>query len=488
MKQSIKITIADNKYCTIKTDNYDIIQQIRKEFSYKLQNVEFTPKFRSGQWNGIIYLLDGKNRIGLGLLEQLKEFLARIDCETVIEDLRPNLIPAKEIDLQPRLTQLGMVLRPYQQQVVDAAFARQKGIVRVATGGGKSLIIAALTAKINRPTLIGVIGLDLLQEFHRTLTELFDEPIGYIGNGICKIAPKINVCSAWTLGRSLNLKKDIIDEDSSEKEIFRAEHNKSIMDLLKSTEVFLWDECHSFGAETFKQIYRVIDPMYIFGFSGTPYREDNSMLSSNSVLGPQIINVSASSLIEQGYLVQPYIKFISVNKKHTDAHDYHSIYRDCIVENTERNQLIVNNTKTLIDKNYSVLILYKQIRHGQILQERFAENGIDIEMLNGADDTKRRDEIKTKVQNGEIKALLASTIFDIGVNIPALSSLVLAGSGKSSIKSLQRIGRVIRKFPGKNKTAIIDFADQNKYLKQHSQKRYETYSSEEGFIVKWPGK
>ena len=304
---------------------------------------------------------------------------------------------------------------------------------------------------------------------------------------MCDFGDKINVASVWTLGKALDIKKDIIDEDSSEKEVFRAEHNKSIIEMLKSTEVFLWDECHSIGTETFKQIYKVIDPLYIFGFSGTPYREDNSILFSNSVLGKIIADVPASRLIEQGYLAKPTIKFINVPKKETDARDYHGIYRDCIVENNERNQLIVDNTKMLVDKGFSVLTLFKQIRHGEILQQLFIENGIDIEMLNGGDDTKRRDEIKSKVQSGEIKALLASTIFDIGVDIPMLNALVLAGSGKSSIKSLQRIGRVIRKFPGKEKVAIVDFADQNKYLKQHSKKRYETYTSEDGFeVIKWP--
>src|ERR1700722_5702105 len=318
--QQINITINDNKFCIIKTDDYGVLQRIRKEFSYKLQGIEFTPKYRSGQWNGIIYLLDGKNRIGLGLLDQLKAFLSKIDCEAFVEDLRPDLMPLPEIDLKGKLTQLGMVLRPYQQNIVDTAFSKKRGIVRVATGGGKSVCIAALTAKINRPTIIGVVGLDLLQQFHTLFSSLFDEEIGWIGDGIVKIK-RINICSMWTLGKSLNIKKNIIDEDSSDKEIFRAEHSKNIIELLKSTEVFQWDECHQIGTETFKQIYKVIDPKYILGYRGTPYREDNSMLFSNSVLGDIIVDVSASTLIKQGYLTQPYIKFVSVPKKHTDAKD-----------------------------------------------------------------------------------------------------------------------------------------------------------------------
>jgi len=70
-----------------------------------------------------------------------------------------------------------------------------------------------------------------------------------------------------------------------------------------------------------------------------------------------------------------------------------------------------------------------------------------------------------------------------GVDIKTISALVLAGSGKSSVKSLQRIGRVIRSSQNKDYSAVIDFYDQTKFLKKHSILRYKIYSEEQGFIV-----
>ncbi len=63
------------------------------------------------------------------------------------------------------------------------------------------------------------------------------------------------------------------------------------------------------------------------------------------------------------------------------------------------------------------------------------------------------------------------------------SALILAGGGKSRLRALQRIGRVIRSFPGKTMSAVVDFYDQAKFLKNHSEVRYATYCSEPGFKV-----
>ena len=78
------------------------------------------------------------------------------------------------------------------------------------------------------------------------------------------------------------------------------------------------------------------------------------------------------------------------------------------------------------------------------------------------------------MKDGFTDVLVASKIFDQGVDIPELDALILAGSGKSTGRALQRIGRVIRKYPGKEKAIVIEFMDNCKYLKNHSEVRMES--------------
>lgn len=486
MSQQVQIVISDNKFCIIKSDDYELLRAIDQQFSYKQDGIQWSRAVQTGRWDGTTHLLH-KNKLPLGLLDNLKDFLATIDYSASIDDHRPELVIAPEIDLKAKLARLNTPLRDYQERIVETAFQSRKGIIRACTGAGKTLSAAALIAKINQSAVIYVIGLDLLGQFHATLSELFDEKIGYIGNGVCDIQ-RITVASVWSVGRALGLKKDIVDDDATEKEIVKAENSQAIIELLRTAHTHLFDECHVVNCMTLREVFKAINPQRIYGMSATWQKGDNTDLTSIGILGPQIIDISASELIEKGWLAKPYIKFVHVPKISGEPRDYHSIYRDYIVENKTRNKLIVENTKQLLAKGYKVLSLFRMIRHGEILSEMFADAGIEVEMLSGQDSLEHRNEVKEKLQTGKLQAVLASTIFDLGVDISSLSALVLCSGGKSIVRSTQRIGRVIRKYPGKEQVAVVDFIDHCKYLQQHSQARYNTYKMENGFVVKWPGK
>jgi superfamily II DNA or RNA helicase len=156
-------------------------------------------------------------------------------------------------------------------------------------------------------------GSDLLQQFHDLFSSLFDEPIGFIGNGICKIE-RINIASIWTVGRALHINdKDLyVDEDNEFKEEFNESQEEKIIKLLELVKVHIFDESHIITCSTIQSIHKKIDPEHIYGFSGTPFRDDNSDMLINSILGQQIVDVSASELIGKGILAQPNIKFIDV--------------------------------------------------------------------------------------------------------------------------------------------------------------------------------
>lgn len=348
-----------------------------------------------------------------------------------------------------------------------------------------TLIAAQITAQFNKPTIIYVIGLDLLQQFHDLFSKIFDEEIGWIGDGV--VNPKrITIASVWTLGSALDLKGNIFLEDDIVKELpVNIQDKIKIIKALKDAKVHLIDECHVCTCNTLQQIYKFIDPERIYGLSGTPFRDDGSDMLTEAMLGQIIVDISASELIEKKVLAQPIIKFVNVPGRTCTLKTYKEIYKDYIVDNEVRNNIITKQTKNLIEKKYVPLVLFKTINHGKILHDLFLNNGINCGFLYGNDSLDKRTEIKDKLNNGEIDCILASTIFDIGLDLPKLSALVLAGSGKSRVRVLQRIGRVIRKnnaYP-KDKAAIVDFMDNVRMLDKHSKMRYDTYLQEKGFKI-----
>jgi len=104
--------------------------------------------------------------------------------------------------------------------------------------------------------------------------------------------------------------------------------------------------------------------------------------------------------------------------------------------------------------------------------------------LEGSNSSKKRGETIEDLKSGNLHTLIATSLADEGLDIPNLDVLILAGSGKSKTKALQRIGRVIRPYEGKKQAVVIDFMDQSKYCKKHSLLRKKIYNSEEAFNFK----
>ena len=74
--------------------------------------------------------------------------------------------------------------------------------------------------------------------------------------------------------------------------------------------------------------------------------------------------------------------------------------------------------------------------------------------------------------------LIASGIFDEGVDIPEINTLIVASAGKSDVKTIQRIGRGLRKKSENIHLTAYDFEDGGEFLYEHSLKRIKIYKRE----------
>ena len=80
--------------------------------------------------------------------------------------------------------------------------------------------------------------------------------------------------------------------------------------------------------------------------------------------------------------------------------------------------------------------------------------------------------------------LIASTILNEGLNIKSIDCIIVAGAGMSPIKTIQRVGRVLRKRIGKDRALVIDFWNKNNaFLQAHIKKRLSTYKFECGDVT-----
>ena len=99
--------------------------------------------------------------------------------------------------------------------------------------------------------------------------------------------------------------------------------------------------------------------------------------------------------------------------------------------------------------------------------------------VKGEVEVEERDRIKKVMEdNSNVICIAMSSIFSTGINIKNIHMIVFAAGGKSSIRTIQSIGRGLRLHDSKDRLSIIDLADNLKYGERHVEKRKEIYTQE----------
>lgn len=378
--------------------------------------------------------------------------------------------------------------RDYQVEVVNDACEQQRGIIKAATGSGKTAMAAAIIAKLGvTPFIFYVTSKDLLLQAQSELNKFIiynDLPlsVGIVGDGHRELGD-VTVMTVQTAVRALGGKYKRFDDEDRKKDNTDIEDMKDeIKNLIFSAKGIIADEIQYWAAETCQIIADCsVSAHYRYGMSATPWRDKGDDILIDACFGRCIADISASFLIRKNHLMKPEINFIHMdNLKNAKHFSYDNIYEEAIVNNSLRNQYISQLAIDAFEDGRLPLVLVRKIAHGNLLQSLIP----DSVFLNGKISTKKRKAHLDKMRDRDCGVTIATTIFDEGVDVKPLDTLVLAGSGKSPTRALQRIGRILRNYPGKNSATVIDFMDHSKYLSEHSEKRRKIYNTEDEFVIK----
>jgi DNA repair protein RadD len=218
---------------------------------------------------------------------------------------------------------------------------------------------------------------------------------------------------------------------------------------------------------------------YRWGLTATPFLRDqysNWLLAG--VTGPTLYEKSTKSLIDEGYLTPPKVLIQPVEKVTMRDKSWPNCYDNGIVLNRNRTERIVDWYDAV---QQPVFVLCNQVAHAKILHNRLESRRAAL--LTGSSSSKERRDVLRRLEQGHLTGVVCTTIFDEGIDFPGLRSVILAGGGKSSVKTIQRVGRALRLAEGKTQATIIDFLDESApALERHSKERIKTYK-ERGFHV-----
>ena len=248
------------------------------------------------------------------------------------------------------------------------------------------------------------------------------------------------------------------------------------INLLAKFEFVILEEAHEASGNSYYEILRHCkNAHYRLALTATPFMKDDEEANMRLMAcsGPVGIKVTEKMLIDRGILAKPYFKIVGLKERPRTllrGTAWQAAYRIGIVENQERNAAIVNEAVRATGYGMSTMILIQQKKHGQKIQEMLEAKGIACEFIMGEDDQEERKSALQKLATGKISVLIGSTILDVGVDVPAVGMVILAGGGKAEVALRQRIGRGLRaKKSGPNVALIVDFDDPfNSYTKAHA--------------------
>lgn len=459
--------------------------------SYEVANAEHIIRATGGgryrNWDGWKRLYQRSRRtFPTGLLERVLGILREQGRSWVVtpESVRPG--PCCSYRQIPD----EYALWPFQGQALLTMLEARRCMVQVATGGGKTVIAGHVIQRLALLTVFLVHTKDLLYQARTAFAAMLgEEVVGQVGDGVVQIR-EVTVCTLQTAARCLSLayERDSYDEDEYWEDsdtATREEERWAVRHLLEAAQCVFMDECHRVAAPTAQRVVMAIEgAIYRFGLSASPWRDDGADMLLESAFGAVMVRVSASELIEEGYLVPPLIRFVTVPAvAYEKARQYHAIYGDYVVANPDRNQLVAARTADMIGRGRPTLVLVRMISHGYTIQRLLLERGIGLPFLSGKDTSTFRNQTLQDLRDGTLRGIIASTIADEGIDIKPLSGLVLAGGGKSSTRALQRIGRVLRICPGKRDAEVVDFEDNARFLTEHAAARLRIYRTEPAWTI-----
>ena len=490
--------IVRNVYTHIICDSF-IMMELQQVFSYVEEDFEKTrdrkvewwlkqnnPKKakEAAEWDGVHSLIEN-GKIGTGLLEDLIMFLMHRKYVYEITDKR-GYNPLSSVTFQKKQE---IILMERQEEAMESIRKNDyRGVINASVSFGKTHLGLYIAMELSRVTVIIATKKEIISQWKDRIEEIF------LVNTY-----KLGTANAYSFAN--NFGDDIIllctprlismAIDKNNK-LYHTDRYVRIRNIIDKTATVIYDEVHHASSSSSIDALSSLDSPYRIGLSGTVnMRSDNSDYKYLSLIGNVIHTFSVSELIgrNQGkkVVVKPIVMRydrVFLSQVRVQSEDWNDFYTNFIVENRDRNNIIISLIMDELDKGSHILVLVDRIAHANLLVAGFSPDIVIT--TNSKESVKIREEKFKRFRNGNIRCLICTfSIAGEGFDVPSLNTLIFAG-GKSEIKIRQAIGRIMRKSDTDIAT-LYDFADPITPFMSHFLKRLEVYMSETAFEIDTTG-
>ena len=375
-----------------------------------------------------------------------------------IEKLYKELQKVREPKLATDVLAKYTIL-PHQKQILDKlAVIREGGVRRnlivAATGTGKT-VISAFDYKVFTEQTEGTHRLlfvahreEILKQSRRTYRSvLLDANFGDIWVGDSR--PQNGIDHLFISVQTFNSKYERIFSG------LPADYYDYIV----------IDEAHHLVADSYRKIISKFTPKFLVGLTATPERMDGVSLLPD--FDNQIsAEIRLPKALDEG-LLTPF-QYLCISDE-TDLTDEELMQGDRYVAtklteelcNRERVGLIVNRLQYYLADEHKCRALgfCATKKHAQFMAEEFRRVGLKAAYLTSDNDAERLS-LNKQLAKGEINYLFVVDIFNEGVDIPAVDTVLFLRPTESLTIFLQQLGRGLRLYPGKQQLTVFDFVAQ----------------------------
>lgn len=226
------------------------------------------------------------------------------------------------------------------------------------------------------------------------------------------------------------------------------------------------DEFHHAAASAYQQLLNYFKPCILLGLTATPERLD----------GEDILHWFDNRIAAEIRLPE------AIDRKLLCPFQYFGISDSVDLSDVKWNR--GGYERTALSKVYTgndmrVFLILKQLRkyvtdieavkglgfcvskeHAEYMSSKFNEAGIASEYLTADSDKELRRSVSKRLSSGELHFVFTVDLFNEGVDIPAINTILFLRPTESLTVFLQQLGRGLRLYEGKDCLTVLDFIGQ----------------------------
>lgn len=357
-----------------------------------------------------------------------------------------------------------MELRPYQRDAVDALykyFSNNDGnpLIVMPTGTGKSIVIASFLREAifswpdTRVIVLTHVKELIQQNFNALISAWNDAPAG--------------ICSAG-LG-SRDLQSQIIF--AGIQSIYKRAYEVQKCELVLIDEAHLLNKSASGMYRKFLSDLKAINPqLKIVGFTATPYRLDQGMLTEgdDALFTDVAYDTPLLKMIDEGYLVPLIPKQtetkLDISNVHIRGGEFIQSELEDAVDLEPINRSAVDEIMREGAGRGSWLVFCSGVRHAEHIRDIIREKDITCDLVCGDTPPAARDRILQDFKMGRVRCVTNMNVLTVGFDAPGIDLIAMLRPTKSLNLYVQMLGRGTRLATGKEDCLVLDFAGNTKRL------------------------